>query len=139
MDGSERYEQLIAFLGAQLPQPVEEQTGADGGELVFTGGEPVEVVVYLTGTSVIVAEFAGRWESPCRFVPRPRKVGTLRWRRLPETVLQQALSALIKGARERRLATYQTCQSCGKHRPPEWLHGDAVCRACAEQCGGMIH
>ena len=60
MDVSERYEQLIAYLGSQLPAPVEQQPSGDGA-LQFTGGDPPEVVALLTDTSVIVSEFAGVW------------------------------------------------------------------------------
>ena len=55
MDAPERFEQLIAFLDSNLPAPVERQESADGS-VQFTGGEPAQVVVSLTETSVIVAE-----------------------------------------------------------------------------------
>ncbi len=138
MDHPERYEQLLAFLGSQLPAPIDEESGPEGA-IVFSGGDPVEVVVHLTATSVIVSEFAGEWETPFHFVAKPRRVGIVKWRRLPETAIMQALAALIKGARDARLAKYQTCRYCGKHRPPEWLHDEAVCQACAERHGGAIH
>ena len=104
MDAPERYEQLIAFLDSNLPSPVDRQEAADGS-VQFIGGEPAEVVVSLTETSVIVSEFAGVWETPFTFAARPRRVGVLKWRRLPETALFNALSALIKGAREARHVT----------------------------------
>jgi len=53
MDAPERYEQLIAFLDSNLPSPVDRQEAADGS-MQFTGGEPAEVVVSLTETSVLV-------------------------------------------------------------------------------------
>src|SRR5712664_892754 len=98
MDAPERFEQLLAFLDSNLPAPVERQESADGS-VQFTGGEPAQVVVSLTDTSVIVAEFAGVWETPFTFAARPRRVGLLKWRRLPETSLFNALTALIRGAR----------------------------------------
>ena len=107
MDAPERYEQLIAFLDSNLPSPVDRQESADGS-VQFTGGEPAEVVVSLTDTSVLVSEFAGVWESAFTFAARPRRVGVLKWRRLPETALFNALSVLIKGAREARLSRFQT-------------------------------
>ena len=39
MAGSERYEQLIAFLNSNLPQPVTQQEFANG-DIQFTGGDP---------------------------------------------------------------------------------------------------
>jgi hypothetical protein len=138
MDAPERYEQLIAFLDSQLPAPVDRQEDADG-TIHFVAGEPAEVVVSLTDTSVVVSEFAGVWESPFKFSARPRRVGILKWRRLPETALFNALGALMKGAREARRARFQTCRNCGQHTAPEWMHDEGVCQACAEQHSGAIH
>jgi hypothetical protein len=138
MDSPERFEQLIAFLESQLPAPVEQQEEADGS-LHFIGGEPHEVIVTLTETNVIVSEFSGVWETAFKFSARPRRVGVLKWRRLPETALFNALGALIKGAREARHARFQTCQYCARNTPPEWMHDEQVCQACAEQHSGAVH
>ena len=138
MDAPERYEQLIAFLDSNLPSPVDQQEAADGS-VQFIGGEPAEVVVSLTETSVIVSEFSGIWETPFTFAARPRRVGVLKWRRLPETALFNALSALLKGAREARLSRFQPCRYCGRNTAPEWMHDDGVCQACADQHSGAIH
>jgi hypothetical protein len=138
MDAPERFEQLIAFLDSNLPAPVERQEAADGS-VQFTGGDPAQVVVSLTDTSVIVAEFAGVGESPFTFAARPKRVGLLKWRRLPETSLFNALTALIKGARDARQSRFQTCRYCGNSTAPEWMHDDGVCQACANQHSGAIH
>ena len=138
MDAPERYEQLIAFLDSNLPSPVDQQEAADGS-VQFIGGEPAEVVVSLTETSVIVSEFSGIWETPFTFAARPRRVGVLKWRRLPETALFNALSALLKGAREARQSRFQPCRYCGRNTAPEWMHDDGVCQACADQHSGAIH
>ena len=138
MDTSERYEQLMAFLASNLPAPVDRQEDADGS-IQFIGGEPAEVVAVLTPTSVIVSEFAGTWDTPFKFSAKPRRVGVLKWRRLPETALMNALGALIKGAGEARLSRFQTCVYCGRRTAPEWLHDAGVCQACADQHSGAIH
>jgi hypothetical protein len=138
MSAPERYEQLMAFLGSHLTSPVNQQTD-DDGTIQFTGGDPPEVVVSVTGSSVVVAEFSGRWETPFKFVARPRKIGALKWRRLPETALWNALAALIKGARDTRLSRFQVCEYCGKNTAPEWLHDQGVCQSCADQYSGAIH
>ena len=135
---SERYEELIAFLASNLPVPVEQQEDA-GGVIRFTGGDPPEVVVLLTRSSVVVASFAGEWETPLVFKATPRRVGLVKWRRLPENALLGAIAALVKGARDVRLAFYQICQYCGKRTAPEWLHDDGVCQACADQHSGAVH
>ena len=134
----ERFEQLIAFLGSNLPAPVERHEDVDGS-IRFTGGDPPEVVVILTDSSVVVSQFSGVWESPFTFSARPRRVGVVKWRRLPENALLNAIAALVKGAREARLASFETCQYCGQRTAPEWLHDEGVCQACADQHSGAIH
>jgi hypothetical protein len=138
LDVPERYEQLIAFLGSNLPGPVTRQEDADGA-LRFTGGDPPEVVVLLTDSSVIVATFAGEWETPMTFAAKPRRVGVVKWRRLPENALLGAISALVKGAREARLASFATCRYCGKRTAPEWMHDEGICQSCSDQRSGAIH
>ena len=138
MDVPERFEQLIAFLGSQLPGPVDQQPANDGA-IQFTGGDPVQVVALLTHHSVVISEFAGVWETAFKFTARPRRVGIVKWRRLPENALLAAITALIKGAREARLASFQTCQYCERRTAPEWLHDEGVCQACADQHSGAVH
>jgi hypothetical protein len=134
----ERYEQLIAYLGSNLPSPVDRQEESDGS-IRFTAGDPPEVIVVLTDSSVIVSQFSGVWESPFTFSAKPRRVGVVKWRRLPENALLSAIAALVKGAREARLASFETCQYCGQRTAPEWLHDEGVCQSCADQHSGAIH
>jgi len=118
MEISERYEQLIAFLGSQLPAPVEQQPG-DDGSIIFTGGAPAEVVAHLTASSVIVCEFAGVWESTDTFVVRPRRVGLVKWRRLSETAVMNTIAIRcsfrcpfrMQGPPKPRLPAYE-CLRC---------------------------
>jgi len=138
VDIEERFEQLIAFLGSHLPSPVDQRETGDGS-LTFSGGEPPEVIALLTDTSIVISEFAGVWETPYSFAARPRRVGVVKWRRLPETELLNALAALIKGARAARVAKYQACQYCGHQTAPEWLHADGVCASCSERHSSAIH
>ena len=138
MDAPERYEQLIAFLEANLSAPVNRQDAADG-TVQFVGGEPADVVVSLTETSVTVSEFAGVWETPFTFAAKPRRVGMLKWRRLPETALFNALQVLIKGARDARLSHFRACRYCGRRTAPEWMHDAVACLACANQHSGAVH
>jgi hypothetical protein len=135
---NERFEQLIAFLGSNLPTPVDEQAAGDGS-ILFTGGAPPEVVVHLTETSVIVSEYAGVWTSADHFTVKPRRIGLVKWGRLPETSMLQALAALIRGAREARLGRYRTCPACGKRRPPEALVADGVCLMCDDEPPPVVH
>lgn len=138
MDVPERYEQLIAYLTSNLPGPVE-QLDCDDGALQFLAGDPPQVIAVLTDTTVSISEFAGVWESSFKFTAKPRRVGSLKWRRLPENALLTALSALIKGARDARLASFQACQYCGLRTPPESMHDTGVCQSCTERHSGAIH
>ena len=63
----------------------------------------------------------------------------LKWRRLPETALFNALQVLIKGAREARLSRFQPAATARRSTAPEWMHDDGVCQACADQHSGAIH
>jgi hypothetical protein len=138
MDAPERYEQLIAFLDSHLGTAGDRQENADGS-LQFTGGDPPEVVVLLTETSVVVAEYAAVWDSQVSLTPKPRRVGILKWRRLPETALFNALGTLIKGAREARLSRFRVCQICGRTSAPEWMDNDNTCTSCAEREHSRVH
>ncbi len=138
MDVPERFEQLIAYLGSHLPSPVEQQVDGEGS-VQFVGGEPAEVVALLTQSSVVISQFSGYWETPFKFTAKPRRIGVLKWRRLPENALLDALAALIKGAREARLSSFQICQYCERKTAPEWLHDDRVCQSCADMHSGAIH
>jgi hypothetical protein len=137
MDPSERYEQLIAFITTHLPGPVE-QTEHDG-ILVFSGGEPCEVVARLSHSTVIIEEYGAHWATPYRLVERPRRVGVINWRRLPESILMNVVGQLIKGARDMRLSRFRACRFCGTSNPPEWQQMDDVCQACADTEQGSVH
>ncbi len=138
MNGPERFEQLIAFVGAQLPTPVEEHQ-ADDGSFIFSGGDPAEVVVQVTESTVLVAAFVGVREENDPLSADPRPVAELHWRLLPETAVMNALSALIKGAREARLATYRVCIDCGTKKAPEQMQTDEICLECAEGGPRTVH
>jgi hypothetical protein len=138
MDPPERFEQLIAFLDSNLPPPVQQEEGDDGG-IVFTAGDPAEVVVHLTPSSVVVSEYAGTWDGRHSFTARPRRVGIVKWKRLPETPLFNVVTQLIKGAREMRLGRYRTCPYCETPTPPESLNADGLCLSCAERYRGVVH
>ena len=137
MRDDERFEQLMAFIGSQLPAPVEQQTTGDGS-MMFVGGEPPEVVVQLSDSSVRVSEYAGAWESGERFTVTPRRVGMVKWRRLSETAMMHAVVALIKGAREMRLARYRICPVCDTSYPPEVMFVNDLCPRCGTS-GPVVH
>lgn len=134
---SEHYEALLAYIGTHVPRPFRQEE-ADG-EIVFVAGEPEEVVVRLTGNAVIVEEYAIRWETPFHPTVRPRRVGLVKWRRLPESRLMRVVGELIRGASEMRRSRYRTCDVCGRSRAPEWMADAHVCRACDERGHDAVH
>ena len=97
------------------------------------------MLVTLTESIVVVAEFAGEWEEPTKFRLTPRRVGVLHWTHVPENELLNALAALIKGARAARHSRYQMCEICEKRTPPEWMHDTGICLSCAADRGGAVH
>ena len=133
-----RFEQLIAFLSTHLPSPVQQEEQNDG-TIVFTGGSPCEVVARLTNASVVIEQYAVRWETPFTPVVHPRRVGVVKWRRLPESTVMNVVGQLIRGAREMRLSCYVTCQLCGETKPPEWMDDDHVCQSCSASALGSVH
>jgi hypothetical protein len=135
---AERFEQLIAFLASHLPEPVDQQPDDEGG-IVFTGGSPGEVVAHLTESSVVIGEYRVRWENMFTPTVAPRRVGIVKWRRLPETELMDAVASLIKGAREMRLSQYRICESCERIQPPEWMRNGDVCQECAAGDSNVVH
>src|SRR5215203_669820 len=56
------FEELIAFIAAQLSRPVTQHD--ENNTLVFTGGDPPEVIVRLTPLAVVVAEYSLEWQGP---------------------------------------------------------------------------
>jgi hypothetical protein len=126
------WEELLVSLTHALPQPVEEETALDGST-VLVGGDPGEVVVRVTASSVTVFEFAVRWEGPRSPVTRPIAFGRIRWRRFDSVRALQVLTALILEARESRRAKYVACLSCERLTAPEQMYDGDLCQACARR------
>ncbi len=137
MSRTEHLEQLLAFISTHMPEPFTQED--IDGIMVFTGGSPTEVIVRLTQTSVIIEEYAVWWETPSRPVIRPRRVGLVKWRRLPESALMNVVGDLIRGARATRRARYRVCESCDALTPPEHMADRAVCRRCASRAVPVVH
>jgi hypothetical protein len=125
------WEELLVSMSHELPQPVKQEPGLDGA-VILVGGDPADVVVRLTRSSAVVSEFAVDWEGPHEPVTRPIRFGSLRWRQLDSAQALLVLNTLILAARESRRAKYRTCRFCESVKPPEWMHADDVCQACAE-------
>lgn len=125
------YEEMLAFIQAQLPSPLEERAGSDG-TLSFTAGEPAEVVVRLTQSEVHVLEFAVTWQE---FTPvvEPIPIGSIRWSAMSPDAAIRTLRALLSAARESRLSKFVVCRICERPSPPEATDEDDVCDRCGPQ------
>lgn len=134
---SEHYEALLAFISTHVPTPYSQDES--DGEVVFVGGDPHEIVVRLTESAVIVEEYAVRWDTPFRPIVSPRRVGMVRWRRLPESRLMSVVGDLIRGASEMRRSRFRRCDTCGRTHAPEWMAEAHLCRSCAEGGRTAVH
>ena len=132
------WEALLASVTHELPAPVEQEAVCDGS-VVLVGGQPAEVVVRLTHSMATVSEYAVEWQGPHDPAVRPVTFGTLRWRRMPEIHALATLQTLIRAARESRTAKFRACSYCGTSTPPERLHDDRTCQACAERHLGIVY
>ena len=135
---SESFEQWLAFIAAQLGDPVEREDRA-AGETYFTGGDPGEVIVRLTRASVTVWEYAVRWDSAYTQIVTPRLIGSVRWRRVSERAAAKVVQTLIEAARESRRAKFRMCHQCEERQPPEWMQGRETCISCAQSRSGAVH
>ena len=125
------YEELLAFVEAHLDAPVARDRAPDGS-LYLVGGDPPQVIVRVTSSAVTVSEYAVRVEGPDAPVVRPIRIGSVVWRRIPDTSGMKAISTLIAAARQSRLATFRICVSCETATPPEWMRDDDTCQTCGE-------
>ena len=126
---SSTYEPLLAFIAAQLPKPVR-QVEEEDGTIVFTGGDPPEVVVRLTASSVVVSEYS---------VAQPIVIGSVKWPRVSEDGAMRVVRALMVAAREARRLKFSTCEMCARLLPPEWMHSADLCRGCADRQVPVVH
>jgi hypothetical protein len=138
MTDVQTYEPLLAFIEAQLSQPVERQETEDG-TLAFTGGDPPEVIVRLTPRSVVVAEYSLRWQGPYTAVVKPIQIGSVRWGRGSEGDVMRAVGALITVARNIRLSKFRPARFAGSGTVPSSCTPTGICQGCAERELGVVH
>jgi hypothetical protein len=132
-DLPEGWEAWLAYFAAALPQPVEQRPLPDGS-VVFQAGDPREVIVHLMPGTITVSQYVvSRLHDEELVVARP--VGRVLWRRLFNDDATAAVEALIAGARAVRRATFQRCEVCEQHKPPEAMADEVTCRACARLSG----
>jgi hypothetical protein len=134
----QNFEEWLAFVTARLTQPVSQDTAPDGS-IYLTGGEPAEVIVRLTRSTVTVWEYAVTWDTPQSSTVTPVRAGSVAWRNIPYAGAVAAVRALIDAARESRLSKFSVCSHCEQRRPPELMHDDDVCQSCARRDPGVVY
>ena len=125
----EAWEEWVAFLTAHLPEPIREETALPGVTF-FTAGDPPEVGVRLSHSSITVLGFTS---DPQGAVLRPRRLGIIMWPQLASGKAMALVAGLIGSAREMRQATYRQCYVCEKMKPLEQMHEEDVCLECARE------
>jgi len=136
--GMDNLDEWIAFVSTHLPEPVSREEAADG-TICFTGGDPGEVIVTVSPSTIAVLEYAVRWDTPYTPMVKPRLIGEVKWRRARNAETTRAVSALIAATRESRRAKFRRCEECERVLPPAWMHDDRICQTCAEQELGVVH
>ena len=135
---SEGYEGWIAFVAAQLGSDTTQHPAPDGS-IYFTGGDPPLVIARVTRSTVTVWEYAATWEGGHNLAVVPVRIGSIVWRPLSESAAIAVVSTLIDAARESRLGKFRVCRFCNRRTPPELLHDDDVCQACAQEHLGVVY
>ena len=105
----------------------------------ITGGDPAEVIVRLTRSTVTVWEYAASWEGSDTLVVRPIRIGQVAWRRISGPSATSAVHALVEAARESRRSKFETCRHCEQSTPPEWMDEDGMCQSCAKKHLGVAY
>ena len=134
----QNFEEWLAFVAARLTPPVSQDVAPDGSTYL-TGGEPGEVIVRLTRSTVTVWEYAASWETPDSPTIAPLRAGSVVWRHIPNSSAVLAVQSLIEAARQSRLGKFSVCAHCDQRKPPESMHDDEVCQSCAERDLGVAY
>jgi hypothetical protein len=134
----ENFEEWLAFITTHLTQPVSQEIAPDGSTYL-TGGDPAEVIVRLTRSTVTVWEYAVSWETPHSATVQPIRLGSVVWRRIPNPSAISAVRSLIEAARESRLARFSICSHCEQRKPPELMHDADMCQSCAQRDLGIVY
>lgn len=122
------WEHWLAYFAARLPQPVFREDSDDA--ITYVAGDPGEVIVRLSPRAIDVAEFTVRTSAGPSTIA-PRWLGRVRWPRIPDDRAIELVEALIATARELRRSRFRECALCERPTPPEAMHDEWTCRACA--------
>jgi hypothetical protein len=98
-----------------------------------------QVVMHLTTEDVNISLHEACRDGPYSPRVRPRQLASLRWDRLPSSLLWIALNSFIGTGSEMRKATFKTCEHCKQVKPLESMDGGTVCHSCRERVLGIVY
>lgn len=134
-------------LSLLLPSPVHRlDHSSDFGEfrdpptaagVWFSAGDPVLVLVAVSPTRVITAEPEVSWQGPSRPVLRAR--ASMSHSIADSDALLAWLQERVRTVMDLRSRRFRRCDECGQTNPPEWMHGDDLCHACAVRNHGIVY
>lgn len=106
----------------------------------LTGGDPGEVIVTIHSYGIEIQVFTVEWRDPHTPVVVGEPFATLLSANYPDTsALLDAAGQAIAAARAKRLDTYCVCHRCCRTKPPEWMHDERTCQACAQLHLGVVY
>ncbi len=117
-----------------LPQPA-----TIGKEII--AGDPPKVIVRLSEEGVVIAPYRAKWSSSYELEPLLSNEGLVSWEDLPvaNKQLRAFLSQKIDDAQKVRKSTFKICSHCNQSTPPEWMHDENTCQACASEKLGVVY
>lgn len=127
----ENFKRMLVEL---LPKPV-----TPGKNTI--AGDPPEVVVRVSDEGVVIAPYRAEWKSPYELKVVVSDVDLVGWGDLPAEIerLRTFLSQKFDTARKTRKATLKLCSLCSKTTPPERMHDESTCQACASGKLGVVY
>lgn len=102
-------------------------------------GDPIEVLVRVNDDAISVEVPVVEWHGPHTPVLRGEAPATFAEAALSDRAGRAAIRAAVTAARAVRLGRFRTCEECGRRQPPEWMHGETLCQACAERNHGVCY
>ncbi len=121
-------EEWTGLVKTMLPEPVKTNEAGD-----LLGGDPVVVIVRITGKEIVIMEAGWDWVDSHRAVQKGQPFA-----KTPLRTPATRVAELITMATSRRLSRYRWCPRCNRTHQPEHMHG-AMCQGCAEQVLGVVH
>lgn len=106
--------------------------------VLLSDGDPVEVLVRVDLHAVHVEVPAVEWHGHTPVLTGERRASFAAGE-IESGAGRRRFEEAVAGARAERCARFRTCAECGRHLPPEWMHGRDLCQGCAERHHGIVY